>query len=50
VYEDEYCEHCVLMDENRKLKSAETIWRIGEGDKGEWWRGEINYGMLYEIL
>jgi hypothetical protein len=36
----------VLMLENGKMRTVETIPGMGGGDKGEWWRGEFNYDIL----
>jgi hypothetical protein len=32
-------EYYALMYENGKMRSVETIPGMGDGDKGEWWRG-----------
>jgi hypothetical protein len=34
------------MYENRKMRPVETIPGMGEGGKGECWRGELNYNIL----
>jgi hypothetical protein len=36
----------VHMYVNGKIRSVETLPRVGEEDKGEWWRGEFNFNML----
>jgi hypothetical protein len=37
-----WCKYCVLLNKNGKMRPVETIPGIGgSGDKGEWWKGQI---------
>jgi hypothetical protein len=43
-------EYYVLVYENGKMRSVESIPGMGEGDKGEWWRGWIQVWYIGRIL
>jgi hypothetical protein len=42
-----YWKYYVLMHENGRMRPVETIPGMeGRRNKGEWWRGEFNCGIV----